>query len=150
VRTFASLTELTAAVGEELGHSQWHQITQEQIDAFADATGDHQWIHVDPERAARGPFGATIAHGYLTLSMLTVLVGEIYRVEGLKMGINYGLDRLRFPHPVLVGSLIRASAQLTGVKDASLGKLAYARVTVEAEGQEKAVCVADSVTLFVP
>jgi acyl dehydratase len=150
VRTFASLEEFAAAQGEELGHSQWHEVTQEQINAFADATGDHQWIHVDIERAANGPFKSTIAHGYLTVSMLSVMVAEIYRIEGLAMGINYGLDRLRFPHPVLVGSRIRASAKLTDVRDAKLGKLAYCRVTVAAAGLEKAVCVADTVSLLVP
>ena len=99
MRTFASLEEFVAAKGESLGFSEWHTITQEQVNAFADATGDHQWIHVDIERAASGPFGGTIAHGYLTVSLLPVLSSEIFRVQNLTMGINYGLDRVRFPSP---------------------------------------------------
>jgi acyl dehydratase len=150
VRIFSSLAEFAAAVGEELGYSDWHEVTQAQVAAFADATGDHQWIHVDPERAKSGPFGTTIAHGYLTLSMLPVLSGEIYRIENLAMGVNYGLDRLRFPSPVPVGSRIRAGAVLREVKETHLGLLCYSRVTVAVEGQAKAACVADTVTLFVP
>jgi acyl dehydratase len=149
VRTFTSLDEFSAAVGEHLGYSDWHEITQAQISAFADATGDHQWIHVDPQRAAGGPFGKTIAHGYLTLSMLPVLTSEIYRIENLAMGINYGLDRLRFPSPVPVGSRIRAGAQLREIKDSARGKLAYSTVTVELDGHERPACVAETVTLFV-
>ena len=102
------------------GFSEWHKITQEQVNAFADATGDHQWIHVDLERAASGPFGGTIAHGYLTVSLLPVLSMEIFRIEKLTMGINYGLDRVRFPSPVLTGSSIRAEATLTDVKAVAL------------------------------
>jgi acyl dehydratase len=149
VRVFGSLAEFTAAAGEELGVSEWHEITQERVNAFADATGDHQWIHIDPDRAAAGPFGHTIAHGFLTLSMLPVLSGEIYRIDGLAMAVNYGLDRVRFPAPVPVGARIRASATLRETKETSLGVLSYSRVTVHAEGHEKAVCVADTVTLFV-
>jgi acyl dehydratase len=150
VRVFSSLAEFTAAKGEHLGYSLWHEVTQEQVNAFADATGDHQWIHVDVERAAAGPFGGTIAHGYLTLSMLPVLVSEIYQVDNLTMGVNYGLDRLRFPSPVPVGSRIRAEATLLDIKESSRGALAYARVTVTVDGQEKASCVADTVSLLVP
>jgi acyl dehydratase len=149
MRTFASLDEFVAAEGESLGHSEWHEITQEQVNAFADATGDHQWIHVDLERAASGPFGTTIAHGYLTLSMLPVLMMETFRVEGLTMGINYGLDRVRFPAPVPVGSRIRAEATLTEVKQTHLGSLAHIRMRVEVEGQSKAACVADTLSLYV-
>lgn len=149
MRTFTSLADFAEATGEHLGYSDWHEVTQAQVSAFADATGDHQWIHVDPQRAASGPFGKTIAHGYLTLAMLPVLVSEIYRIENLTMAVNYGLDRLRFPSPVPTGSRIRAGATLREVKETSLGRLAYSRVTVEVEGQEKAVCVADTVTLFV-
>jgi acyl dehydratase len=103
VRRFSSLDEFAAAKGEHLGYSEWHAVTQAQIDKFADATGDHQWIHVDQERAAQGPFGSTIAHGYLTLALLPTLVSEICRIDGLTMGVNYGLDRVRFPGPVLSG-----------------------------------------------
>jgi acyl dehydratase len=149
VRTFTSLADFAAAAGEHLGDSDWHEVTQAQVSAFADATGDHQWIHVDPQRAASGPFGKTIAHGYLTLAMLPVLVSEIYRIENLTMAVNYGLDRLRFPSPVPTGSRIRAGATLREVKETSLGLLAYSRVTVQVEGHEKAACVADTVTLFV-
>jgi acyl dehydratase len=149
VRIFSSLAEYTAAAGEHLGYSEWHEVTQAQVSAFADATGDHQWIHVDPQRAAAGPFGTTIAHGYLTLSMLPVLVAEICRIDNLTMAINYGLDRVRFPTPVPTGSRIRAGALLGETKQTSLGQLTYSRVTVEIDGHEKAACVADTVTLFV-
>ncbi|HYK70562.1 MAG TPA: MaoC family dehydratase [Streptosporangiaceae bacterium] len=149
MRTFASLDEFVAAKGESLGFSEWHKITQEQVNAFADATGDHQWIHVDTERAAAGPFGGTIGHGYLTLSLLPVLQMEIFRIEGLTMGINYGLDRVRFPSPVPVGSSIRAEATLTEVKQTPLGSLASIRLRVEVEGQQKAACIADTLGLYV-
>ena len=149
MRTFASLDEFVAATGESLGFSDWHKITQEQVNAFADATGDHQWIHVDVERAAGGPFGGTIAHGYLTVSLLPILSMEIFRIENLTMGINYGLDRLRFPSPVRTGSSIRAEATLTDVRQASLGSLAHIRMRVEIEGQQKAACIADTLSLFV-
>jgi acyl dehydratase len=149
MRTFASLADFVAAKGESLGFSAWHKITQEQVSAFADATGDHQWIHVDLERAASGPFGGTIAHGYLTVSLLPILSMEIFRIENLTMGINYGLDRVRFPSPVLTGSSIRAEATLTEVKQTPLGSLASIRMRVEIEGQAKAACVADTLSLFV-
>jgi acyl dehydratase len=149
MRTFASLAEFVAAKGESLGFSDWHKITQEQVNAFADATGDHQWIHVDIDRAASGPFGGTIAHGYLTVSLLPILSMEIFRIENLTMGINYGLDRVRFPSPVLTGSSIRAEATLTDIKQTHLGSLASIRMRVEIDGQEKAACVADTLSLFV-
>jgi acyl dehydratase len=149
MRTFASLEEFVATKGESLGFSDWHKITQEQVNAFADATGDHQWIHVDLDRAASGPFGGTIAHGYLTVSLLPILSMEIFRIENLTMGINYGLDRVRFPSPVLTGSSIRAEATLTDVKQTHLGSLASIRMRVEIDGQQKAACVADTLSLFV-
>jgi len=149
MRTFASLEEFVAAKGESLGFSDWHKVTQEQVNAFADATGDHQWIHVDLERAASGPFGGTIAHGYLTVSLLPIFSMEIFHIENLTMGINYGLDRVRFPSPVLTGSSIRAEATLTDVKQTHLGSLASIRMRVEIDGQEKAACVADTLSLFV-
>jgi acyl dehydratase len=149
MRSFASLAEFVAAQGESLGFSDWHTITQEQVTAFADATGDHQWIHVDLERAASGPFGGTIAHGYLTLALLPVLQMEIFEIQGLTMGINYGLDRVRFPSPVPVGAAIRAEAMLTHVRDTPLGSLATIRVRVEVEGQQKAACIADALGLYV-
>ena len=149
MRTFASLEEFAAAKGEDLGHSAWHEITQEQVNAFADATGDHQWIHIDVDRAAAGPFGGTIVHGYLTVSLLPIFMTEIFRVENLTMGINYGLDRVRFPAPVPVGSKIRAAATLTDIRPTHLGSLAHVRIKVEVEGQSKAACIADTLSLFV-
>jgi acyl dehydratase len=149
MRTFGSLEEFAAAKGETIGHSDWHTISQEQVNAFAAATGDHQWIHVDIERAASGPFGATIAHGYLTVSLLPVLMTEIFTIENLTMGINYGLDRVRFPSPVPTGSRIRAEATLTDIRQTHLGSLAHVRMRIEIEGQEKAACVADTLSLFV-
>ena len=149
MRTFTSLDEFVAAKGEDLGQSSWHEITQEQVNAFAEATGDFQWIHVDIERAAAGPFGGTIAHGYLTVSLLPIFMTEIFHVQNLTMGINYGLDRVRFPAPVPVGSKIRASAALTDIKQTHLGSLAHIRIKVEIEGQSKAACIADTLSLFV-
>src|SRR5580700_7536706 len=149
MRTFASLEEFVAVKGESLGFSEWHTITQEQVNAFADATSDHQWIHVDLERAASGPFGGTIAHGYLTVSLLPVLSMETFSIENLTMGINYGLDRVRFPSPVLTGSTIRSEATLTDVRQTHLGSLASIRMRVEIQGQDKAACVADTLSLFV-
>lgn len=116
MRIFNSLTELKAAVGEHLGYTEWRQITQEQVDLFADATDDHQWIHVDVEKAKEGPFGGTIAHGYLSLSLLPAFMAELVRVGGLAMGINYGLNKVRFPAPVPVGARIRAGAELVDLK----------------------------------
>ena len=112
-RTFNSISELTAAIGEDLGYGDWLEVTQDRIDAFADATGDHQWIHVDPERAKSGPFGTTIAHGYLTLSLLPVLGNRVMDIRGFSMMINYGLEKVRFPAAVPVGSRIRAGIELT-------------------------------------
>ncbi|MER7517680.1 MaoC family dehydratase [Streptomyces sp. NPDC126499] len=147
-RIFTSAEELRAGVGEQLGYSDWLEIEQKRIDQFAEATGDHQWIHVDPERAAAGPFGTTIAHGYLTLSLLPVLVPQIMRVEGMKMGINYGTNKVRFPSPVPVGSRLRATAVLTEVTEAGGGVQVTATVTVEREGGDKPVCVAESVSRY--
>ncbi|MFJ2111966.1 MULTISPECIES: MaoC family dehydratase [unclassified Streptomyces] len=147
-RIFTSAEELRGAVGEQLGHSGWLEIDQKRIDLFAEATGDHQWIHVDPERAAAGPFGATIAHGYLTLSLLPALVPEVLRVENVRMGINYGTNKVRFPSPVPVGSRVRASAVLKEVAEAGEGVQITVLVTVEREGGEKPACVAESVSRY--
>ncbi|MFD7091289.1 MaoC family dehydratase [Streptomyces sp. NPDC059896] len=147
-RIFTSAEELRAGIGERLGHSEWLEIDQKRIDLFAEATGDHQWIHVDPERAAAGPFGTTIAHGYLTLSLLPVFVPQILRVENVRMGINYGTNKVRFPSPVPVGSRLRASAVLTDVAEAGGGVQLTTLVTVEREGGEKPACVAESVSRF--
>ncbi|MGW1890959.1 MaoC family dehydratase [Streptomyces sp. NPDC002004] len=147
-RIFTSADELRAAVGEPMGPSDWLEIDQKRIDLFADATGDHQWIHVDPEKAAAGPFGTTIAHGYLTLSLLPALVPQVMRVEGMRMGINYGTEKVRFPAPVPVGSRLRATAVLKDVTEAGGGVQVTAAVTVEREGGDKPVCVAESVSRY--
>lgn len=147
-RIFASVDELRAAVGEELGASQWLEIDQQRIDRFADATGDHQWIHVDPRKAAQGPFGTTIAHGYLTLSLIPSFMSELLRVEGVTMGVNYGLNKVRFPAPVPVGSRLRASARIAEVTEVDRGVQLVTQVTVEREGGSKPVCVAETVARF--
>lgn len=143
---FASLDDLRAAVGTEVGHGRWMDVSQERIDKFADATGDHQWIHVDPERAASGPFGGTVAHGYLTLSLVPALTAGITAVDGATMGVNYGLNKVRFPAPLPTGSRVRASVELLAVDDVPGGVQLVSRVTVEREGGEKPVCVAETVS----
>ncbi|MET8872041.1 MaoC family dehydratase [Nocardia sp. NPDC004604] len=150
MKVFNGIGELEQAVGTHLGYSEWHTVTQEQIDLFAAATGDHQWIHVDPERAAQGPFGTTIAHGYLTLSLLPVLVSQVYRVDGLKMGINYGCNKVRFPSPVPSGSRVRAGVELAEIKPTNAGVQVTARVTIEREGGDKPACVAEALSVLVP
>ncbi|AJT68123.3 putative enoyl-CoA hydratase 1 [Streptomyces lydicus] len=145
---FASADELRGAVGEELGPSDWLEIDQKRIDLFADATGDHQWIHVDQEKAAAGPFGTTIAHGYLTLSLLPTLVPQLMRVDNVKMGINYGTNKVRFPATVPVGSRLRATAKIAEVAEVKGGVQLTTVVTVEREGGDKPVCVAESVSRF--
>ncbi|MGK5533773.1 MaoC family dehydratase [Streptomyces sp. URMC 129] len=147
-RIFTSPDELRAATGEQLGTSEWLEIGQKKIDLFAEATGDHQWIHVDPERAATGPFGSTIAHGYLTLALLPVLVPQVVRVEGVRMALNYGVNKVRFPAPVPVGSRVRAGVAVAEVTDAGEGVQVVLAVTMEREGGSKPVCVAESVTRY--
>ncbi|MCQ4083289.1 MaoC family dehydratase [Streptomyces sp. RB6PN25] len=147
-RIFASVDELRTAVGEELGPTGWVEIDQKRIDLFAEATGDHQWIHVDPEKAAQGPFGTTIAHGYLTLSLIPSFMPELMAVEGVTMGVNYGVNKVRFPSPVPVGSRLRASAQLAEVSDVPGGAQIVVRVTIEREGSDKPVCVAETVARY--
>ncbi len=148
-RHFAGLEEFRNACGEELGTSDWLEIDQDRIDAFADATEDRQWIHVDPDRAAQGPFGATIAHGYLTLSLIPLLGRAAFAVDGLQLTINYGLESVRFPQPVVVGSRIRARASLIAIEDVAAGTRAVVRFVIEIEGKGKPACVADSVRLLV-
>ena len=150
MRTFHGVEELTAAAGEHLGYSPWHTVTQEQVDTFADATGDHQWIHVDPERAKAGPFGGTIAHGYLTLSLVPMLVWQVYAVEGIRMGVNYGSDTVRFPAPVPVGSRVRAGVELLSVEPGGGGYRVRTKVTVEIDGVAKPGCVAEVISVVVP
>jgi acyl dehydratase len=141
--TVNGIDELSALAGQELGASSWLEITQERVNQFADATGDHQWIHVDPERAAQGPFGGPIAHGYLTLSLVIPLFGEILKVEGVRMGVNYGLEKVRFPSPVRVGAKIRLVAKLVSIEELS-GRSAQGvfDFTVEVDGSAKPACVA--------
>lgn len=150
MQVFEGISEFEKAVGVHLGYSDWHTVTQQQIDLFADATGDHQWIHVDPQRAAAGPFGTTIAHGFLTLSLLPMLVRQVYRVEGLSMGVNYGLDKVRFPAPVPAGSRVRAGVELISLVRGPNGARAAARATIEIEGSTKPACVAESLSVLVP
>ncbi len=135
--------ELHSRVGETLGYSSWHLITQEQVNTFATATGDHQWIHVDPARASAGPFGHTIAHGYLTLSLGPVLLEEVLDVVGTGLIVNYGANRVRFPAPVPVGSRVRAGVQLLGVEEVAGGVQASLGMTFEIEGSPKPACVAE-------
>ena len=147
-RVFRSVEDLTAAVGAQLGPTDWVAVEQSRVDAFADATGDHQWIHVDVERAKTGPFGGTIAHGYLTLSLCSLFLPQLMRVEMSGMGINYGLDRVRFPAPVRVGSRIRAVGEIASVTGVPGGVQVVVRVTVEVEGGARPACVADTISRF--
>jgi acyl dehydratase len=145
---FEGLEDVRAAVGRELGTSGWLEVTQDRVNQFADATGDHQWIHVDPERAKAGPFGGPIAHGYLTLSLSNALLPEIVEVRGVSMGVNYGANKVRFPAPVPVGSRIRARATLAAVEDVPGGIQTTMVVTIEVEGGEKPACVVESLSRF--
>lgn len=137
------ISGLKEKVGEHLGYSNYVEITQEQVNLFADATGDHQWIHVDPERAKSGPFGGPIAHGYLTLSMGPTLMPDIMAVQGVAMGVNYGAGKIRFPSPVPVGSMLRLGAELLTVDDIEGGAQVTMRFTFEVEGAPKPSCVAE-------
>lgn len=150
MRIFNGVSELTAAAGEELGTSDWLTVDQERINMFADATSDHQWIHVDTERAAAGPFGGTIAHGLLTLSLLSAFLPKIFRVEGVTMVINYGLNKVRFPAPVPAGARLRATSRLTAVKPLDGAVQAELSTTIEIEHGAKPACVAESVLRYVP
>ncbi|MEJ7634149.1 MaoC family dehydratase [Aeromicrobium sp.] len=145
MRILNNRSEIAAAAGEELGVSEWVAITQERIDLFADATGDRQWIHVDPERAAGGPFGATVAHGYLTLSMLPFLGAQVYAFAGDVARVNYGLNKVRFVSPVIVGSKVRNRVDLLEVEEIEKGQRATLQHTVEIKGQDKPACVAETV-----
>ena len=150
MRVFASFDDLTAAIGEDLGHTDWMEVTQERVDAFADATGDHQWIHVDVERAKNGPFCGTIAHGYLTLSLVPQFGAQLFSLETPGAKLNYGVNKVRFPSPVPVGSKIRAGASITEVTDVPAGKQMVIRYVVEIEGADKPACVAETVVLLLP
>lgn len=145
-RVFNGVDELRAAKGQQVGVSEWLTITQERVNLFADATDDHQWIHVDADRAAEGPFGKTIAHGFLSLSLLVPLVAGVYRVDGVRMGVNYGLNKVRFTSPVKVGSRVRANVELVDVSDVQGGVQLTTKVTVEIEGSERPALVAEWIT----
>ena len=147
---FKTPADLKTAVGQHLGYSDWLEITQERINQFADATGDHQWIHVDPERAKSGPFGACIAHGYLTLSLVNMFLPHIVEVRGIRMGVNYGADKVRFPAPVRVGARIRGGGELIKVDDVKGGVQATIRVTVEIDGSDRPACVVDTISRYYP
>ncbi|MEY2476586.1 MAG: hypothetical protein QOG87_1901 [Actinomycetota bacterium] len=136
---------LKAKQGEHLGYSEWLEITQERVNEFAEATGDHQWIHVDPERAKSGPFGGPIAHGYLTISLAPMMLPQVMRVEGIQMGVNYGINKLRFPSPVPVGAKLRVGAALADVTDIQGGAQVTLDLTFEVEGADKPSCVAQAV-----
>lgn len=147
----SGIAGLKDLVGTHLGFSDWMEITQERVDQFADATGDHQWIHVDPERAAaESPFGGPIAHGYLTLSLVNLFLPQLLEVQGASMGVNVGLDKVRFPSPVPVGSRLRGRGHVVSVEEAKGGIQIVVRVTVEAEGADKPACVADTISRFFP
>jgi len=145
---FAGLDQVRDAVGHDLGTSNWLEITQERVNQFADATGDHQWIHVDLERAAAGPFGAPIAHGYLTLSLSNALLPEIVEVRDVSMGVNYGANKVRFPAPVPVGSRIRAQVTLASVEDVPGGVQTTMVITIEIDGGIKPACVIESISRY--
>lgn len=146
---FASAEQLRAAVGTFLGATDWLLIEQERVNQFAEATGDHQWIHVDPVRAAGGPFGGCIAHGYLTLSLVNFFLPQLMRVDNLLMGVNYGCDRVRFPAPVRVGARVRGVGEITAVEALANGALqVVVRVTVEIEGSDRPGCVVDTISRY--
>ena len=150
MRVFTTFEELAAVVGEDLGTTDWLEVTQERVDAFAEATGDHQWIHVDVERAAAGPFGGTIAHGYLTLALVPHFNAQLFALETPGARLNYGVNKVRFPTPVKVGSRIRAHVKVVSLAEVASGKQLVLRYTVEIEGQPKPACVAETVALLLP
>ena len=145
---FDSPQALLDAVGQELGTSDWTTVTQEQINLFAEATGDHQWIHVDVEKAKAGPFGAPIAHGYLTMSLASMFLPQILQVHGISMGLNYGVDKVRFPSPVPVGSRLRGTGTLVSATEVPGGVQAVTRVTIEREGSDKPAAIVDTVSRY--
>jgi acyl dehydratase len=148
MRIFSTVDQLRDAVGQELGSSDWLEVTQERVNAFAGATDDHQWIHVDVERAATGPFGGTIAHGYLTLSLLPFFSSQIFSLETPVPRLNYGLNKVRFPTPVPVGSRIRATGTLVDLVDVPAGQQLVTRYVIEIEGSDKPACVAEMLALL--
>lgn len=149
MKKFNGLDELVAAQGSQIGPTDWLEVTQDRVNLFADATDDHQWIHVDPERAAGGPFGGTIAHGLLTLSLLPHFTSQMYTVDNIAMAINYGYNKVRFITPVRVGAKIRARAEITKVDQLDGSAQATLTTTVEIEGSEKPAAVAESIVRFI-
>lgn len=141
---------LLGSEGTDLGSSDWLEIDQQRIDLFAEATGDHQWIHVDPERAAQGPFGKTIAHGYLTLSLANLFLPQLLRVDHVSMGVNYGCDKVRFPAPVPVGSRVRGNGEILSAEEVKGGVQVVVRMTIEVEGSDRPACVIDTISRFFP
>ena len=146
--TITGLDQLKDAEGQDLGTSDWHEVTQKDIDQFADVTGDHQWIHVDPERAKDTPFGGTIAHGYYTLSLAPVLSDQIFELQGFAFALNYGLNKVRFPAPLPVGSRVRMKARLANLEDVPGGAQMTLELTFEREDGDKPVCVSEALARF--
>ncbi|MDG2272467.1 MAG: MaoC family dehydratase [Halioglobus sp.] len=147
---FHNPVALLTAVGQQLGFSDWETITQQRIDQFADATGDHQWIHVDPEKAAQGPFGKTIAHGYLTLSMANLFLPQIMQVDNTSMGVNYGCEKVRFPAAVPVGSRIRGGGEIISAEEVKGSVQVVVRMIIDIEGGDRPACVLDTISRFSP
>lgn len=145
---FAGVQDVAAAVGTHLGFTDWIRVDQERINRFADATGDHQWIHVDVDRAKQGPFGAPIAHGYLTLALTNLFLPQLITVENISMGVNYGVNKVRFPSPVVVGSRIRGGAEIVSCEDVPGGVQVVIRIIVEIDGSAKPACVVENVTRY--
>lgn len=144
-----AFADIKSLVGQELGVSEWHAVTQQDVNKFADVTHDHQWIHIDAERAKKeSPYKTTIAHGYFTLSLVPHFMAQVWRVKGVKMGVNYGLNKLRFPSPVPVGSKVRARGKLAGVEDVKGGVQVAVEVTIEVEGSEKPAAVIETLSRY--
>ncbi|MDT5092042.1 MAG: hypothetical protein QOH60_1405 [Mycobacterium sp.] len=140
--------DLLKLVGQPLGTTEWMEVTQEQVDRFADATGDHQWIHIDPARAAKGPFKGTIAHGYLTLALAPVVISQVLEIQEITAALNYGLNKVRFPAPVRVGSKIRATVSVMSARQKTSGVESVFTVTYEVDGGQRPACVADVIVLY--
>jgi acyl dehydratase len=149
-KVFNNPAALLEAVGQDLGHSDWLEIDQQRINQFADATGDHQWIHVDPEKAAEGPFGKTIAHGYLTLALANLFLPQLMSVENTSMGVNYGCEKVRFPAAVPVGSRLRGVGEVISAQEVKGGVQVVVRMTMEIEGSDRPACVIDTISRFFP
>jgi acyl dehydratase len=148
-KTFTGVDDVVHAVGTQLGETEWLEITQQQVNQFADATGDHQWIHVDVEKAAKGPYGGTVAHGYLTLSLIARFGDELFSIEGVTAKLNYGVNKVRFPAPVPVGARVRASASITGAQETPAGVQVSLQWVIDIENSTKPACVAETVVLLV-